>query len=184
MKNKWSSKKVKELQDWLVLRWPDVFTPGPDQLPLSLSIHKEILKYRQENPQISCRLLSEALNRHVTSYGYLYGMLKNNHRHDLSGTPVEPVSSAHRAWARNTLRAKQKVAQKVRKEMKLQQKLKGKPQCAGKPAVPRSMVRNKIRERSIEIPLDNKATGTTAPVIRYKQSRRKMIVDRNVDLAS
>lgn len=184
MKNKWSSKKVKELQDWLVLRWPDVFTPKPDQLPLSLSIHKEILKYRQENPQMSCRLLSEALNRHVRSYGYLYGMLKNDQRHDLSGNPVEPLSSAHRKWARKTLRAKQKVAQKVRKEMKQLQKLEGKPQSAGKPAVPRPKVRNKSGERSIEMPLVNNVNGTSAPVIRYKQSRRKMIVNRNVDLAS
>lgn len=166
MKNKWSPKKVKEIQAWLAERWPGLFATRPDQLPLSLSIHKEILQFRHENPDLSCRLLNEALKRHVTGYGYLYGMQKHTHRYDLEGNKVGTVSTLHRAWAKNTLRVKQKLAQKVRKE---------------KIASLKSMQKAKLVRKPV---CENRAvTKPTGPVIRYKPSRKKRII-READLAS
>jgi len=118
MNKKWSSDKVKEAQRWIIKRWPESFTQGPDLRPLSLNIHKDLLTYRSENPQLSSRVVREVLKRHTTSYGYLYGLTKNNHRYDLENNPVGEVSNEHRAWARETLRSKQKLAQKIRKERK------------------------------------------------------------------
>jgi len=166
MKNKWSPQKVKQIQLWLAERWPQLFAVRPDQIPLSLSIHKEILGYRSENPDLSCRLLNEALKRHVTGYGYLYGMQKHAHRYDLDGNKVGTVSAIHRAWAKNTLRVKQKLAQKVRKE---------------KLASLRSAQKKNIARK---VECENRyAPKTTAPVIRYKPSRKKRIV-REVDLTN
>ena len=75
MKKKWSSGKVRIVQKWLIERWPEVFTPSADLKPLSLSVYKDILEFREENPELSGRVLREALKRHATSYGYLYGCL-------------------------------------------------------------------------------------------------------------
>lgn len=171
MKNKWSPKKVRKIQEWLISRWPDLFEARADQLPLSLSIHKEILKHRGDNPELSCRLLSEALKRHVTSYGYLYGMQKNTHRVDLEGNKVDTVSAEHRKWARNTLRVKQKLAQKVRKE-----KLGNVHPSAGRKPLKRRVPFQTTEDGSV-------ACKRAAPVIRYKASRKKLI-NREVDLAS
>ena len=171
MKNKWSPEKVKKIQVWLAGRWPDLFAWRPDQLPLSLNIHKEILKYRSENPELSSRLLSEALKRHVTSYGYLYGMQKSSHRYDLDGNKVDTVSAVHRAWARKTLRVKQKLAQKIRKE-KFGNSI---PRAGRKPLRPAAPV---CEETSAP-----NRSKRSAPVIRYKASRKKMI-KREIDLAS
>lgn len=171
MKNKWSPKKVRNIQEWLIDRWPDLFAQRPDQLPLSLSIHKEILKHRAENPELSCRLLGEALKRHVTSYGYLYGMQKNAHRVDLEGNRVDTVSAEHRHWAKSTLRAKQKLAQKVRKDK----------YGTTRPKLNRKPIK---RPAAVVAPEEGKAASKrAAPVIRYKASRKKLI-NREVDLAS
>jgi len=116
MKKKWSSDKVRVVQKWLVQRWPELFTQASDLKPLSLSVYKDILEFREENPDLSGRVLREVLKRHTTSYGYLYGMLKYSHRYNLKGEQVEVVAPEHRSWARNTLKVKQKVAQKVRKQ--------------------------------------------------------------------
>lgn len=171
MKNKWSPKKVKNIQEWLISRWPDLFASRPDQTPLSLSIHKEILKHRADNPELSCRLLSEALKRHVTSYGYLYGMQKNSYRHDLEGNKVDSVTKAHREWARNTLRVKQKLAQKVRKEKNAKS-----PNKMAHKALKTSAAVRKCES-------GDTAIKKTAPVIRYKTSRKKLLKP-TVDLAS
>ena len=158
MKNKWSAKKVKRLQLWLAARWPQLFSVRPDQVPLSLSIHKEILKHRNENPDLSCRLLNEALKRHVTSYGYLYGMQKHSHRYDLDGQQVGRVSAMHCAWAKRTLRVKQKLAQKVRKEKITNLRV--------------TKISHVVREADCE---SNTSIRATSPVIRYKPSRRRFI---------
>ncbi len=157
MKKKWSSDKVKEVQRWMIKRWPETFTQGPDLRPLSLQIHKELLNYRDENPQLSGRVVREVLKRHTTSYGYLYGLAKNEHRYDLESKPVGKVAPEHRAWARETLRAKQKLAQKVRKDAKkkLQEERKGPARMALKKAAGEA--------RSV------------SPVIRYKPTRRRLV---------
>ncbi len=108
MKNKWSADKVRLTQRWLIERWPELFKPGPDLLPLALDIHVDILKYREENPDLSRRVLSEALKRHTGSFGYLYGMRKNSHRYNLVGKAVQEVSGEHREIAREKLRQMQK----------------------------------------------------------------------------
>ena len=168
MKKKWSSDKVRLVQKWLVERWPDVFTPSADLKPPSLSVYKDILECRLENPELSGRVLREALKRHTTSYGYLYGMLKYSHRYSLNGEQVEAIAPEHRAWAKNTLKLKQKVAQKVRKQ---------KGQHA---AINRSGVAQSAR------PLGSSVHGRIvrkAPVIRYKQPKRRQIdTSRPLDL--
>jgi len=133
MNKKWSSEKVKEAQRWIIKRWPESFTQGPDLQPLSLNIHKELLTFRSENPQLSSRVVREVLKRHTTSYGYLYGLTKNSHRYNLENKPVEEVSAEHKAWARETLRKKQKLAQKVRKERRNLVKAAGKPTAKDSP---------------------------------------------------
>ena len=181
MKNKWSSEKVKEVHRWLIKRWPESFTQGPDLRPLSLQIHKEVLKYRDENPQLSTRVLQEALKRHTTSYGYLYGLSKHAKRYDLDGKPVSDVSPEHREQARSTLKLKQKEAQRIRKEARQSMKAQRKP------------LTDRTRPPSAARPLaENQAAGSaggsgaTSPVIKYKQSRRRLIKpdERAVDLAS
>ena len=171
MKNKWSSKKVKSTQDWLSSRWPELFAWRPDQKPLSLSIHKDILKHRAENPELSSRSLSEALKRHVTSYGYLFGMQKNAHRYDLEGNKVDSVSATHRKWARSKLRLKQRLAQKVRKERLTRLNTK---------------TSRKTLQKHVPVRMDfagESGAKRAAPVIRYNTSRKKLI-KREVDLAS
>jgi len=160
MINKWSSDKVRVVQKWLIQRWPEVFTPSSDLKPLSLSVYKDILEFRQENPELSGRVLREALKRHTTSYGYLYGMLKYSHRYTLAGEQAEVVAPEHRSWARNTLKLKQKVAQKIRKQKGQQS------------AVTRG--RSKLSTRSLASAVHGR-TVRKAPVIRYKQSKRRQI---------
>ncbi len=177
MKKKWSSGKVKEVQRWLIKRWPDTFTQGPDLRPLSLQIHKDLLKYRDENPLLSGRVLHEVLKRHTTSYGYLYGLSKHDKRYNLDGKPVGDVAPEHRHWARNTLKSKQKEAQRVRKEVRKLLKGQGKsrPVGAESQAVPKARVAN------------SGSAGSASPVIKYKQTKRKLVKpasERAVDLAS
>ncbi len=174
MKKKWSSDKVKEVHRWMKKRWPESFTHGPDLRPLSLNIHKELLEFREENPQLSGRVVREVLKRHTTSFGYLYGMVKNTHRYNLDNKPVDEVSQEHRDWALQTLRKKQKLAQKARKEAR--QILKNQ-----KTAAPARM---QLGKRASEV-LGN--TRPSSPVIKYKQSRRRLIkakTESSVELAS
>lgn len=164
MNKKWSSKNVRSVLTWLEKRWPDLFAPGPDRKPLALDIHKEILKFRSECPELSRRTLDEALKRHMTSHGYLYGMSKHSYRVDLAGKEVEPVAESHRAWATQLLRKKQKDAQRDRKGRKSQIRgNRGNPAFLDKRAA--SKVANSIDTRS----------SATAPVIRYKQRRRRSV---------
>lgn len=169
MKKKWSSGKVRIVQKWLIERWPEVFTPSADLKPLSLSVYKDILEFREENPELSGRVLREALKRHATSYGYLYGMLKYSHRYSLAGEQAEVIAPEHRAWAKNTLKLKQKVAQKVRKQQKGQRSV-----------MARSGVAQSTR------PLGSSVHGRVVrkvPVIRYKQPKRRQIdTSRPLDL--
>ncbi len=168
MKKKWSSDKVRVVQKWLIERWPEMFTPSSDLKPLSLSVYKDILECRSDNPELSGRVLREALKRHTTSYGYLYGMLKYSHRYSLTGEQAEVIAPEHRIWARNTLKLKQKVAQKVRKQK-------------GQQAVT-TRGNSKLSAR----PLGTSVHGRTirkAPVIRYKQPKRRQIdTSRPLDL--
>lgn len=162
MNKKWSSKKVKSVTLWLEKRWPQLFAPGPDRQPLALDIHKEILKFRTECPELSRRTLDEALKRHMTSHGYLYGMSKHSHRVDLSGNQVEPVAEKHSAWASQLLRKKQKDAQRARKGRR-------KPVSGnrGKPV----FLDKRLAVKSTE----TVTTGAASPVIRYKQRRRRTV---------
>ena len=158
MKNKWSSENVKHAQLWLIEQWPDLFTPGPDLKPLSLKIHKEILQFRDENPRISGRVLQEALKRHTTSFGYLYGMSKATHRHNLKGEPVEEVSAENRSWAHKTLRVMQKLAQKTNKSKAIARKINRAP-----------IHKSKSRDFAVA------PTARTAE-IRYKRPRRRVVI--------
>lgn len=174
MNKKWSSDKVKEAQRWIIKRWPESFTQGPDLRPLSLQIHKELLKYRSENPQLSSRVVREVLKRHTNSYGYLYGLVKHSKRYDLEGKPVSDVTPEHREWARTTLKHKQKEAQRIRKEARKKQNVQLNEQR--KKAASRSVAKRTATD-----------SNSASPVIRYKQARRKIVkpaTERAVDLAS
>lgn len=159
MNKKWSSDKVKRAQQWLIEQWPDLFTPGPDLKPLSLKIHKEILQHRLENADISSRVLQEALKRHTTSFGYLYGMTKSSHRHNLDGEPVEPITASNRAWAQKTLRLLQKISQKTNRS--------------------KAMVRKANKQLPLRSVRPKYATPLTPTVrtaeIRYKRPKRRVI---------
>ncbi len=184
MKKKWSSEKVKEVQRWLIKRWPESFAQGPDLRPLSLKIHKDLLKYRDENPLLSGRVLHEVLNRHTSSYGYLYGLSKHAKRYDLDGKPVGDVSPEHQSWARNTLKAKQKEAQRIRKEAR--KLLKDQRKTAPVRAESRAVATEALPTRALSKKQGGSANSTT-PVIRYKPARRKLIkpaAESAVDLAS
>lgn len=171
MKKKWSSEKVRAVQKWLIQRWPDVFTASSDLKPLSLSVYKDILEFREENPELSGRVLREALKRHTTSYGYLYGMLKYSHRYTLTGEQAEVIAPEHRSWAKNTLKARQKIAQKVRKQRGQQT------------SIARSSARAGARTLRAAV---HGRTVRKAPVIRYKQPKRRQIdtSSPSLDLAS
>lgn len=162
----------------MIKRWPESFAQGPDLRPLSLDIHKEVLKHRDENPELSGRVVSEVLKRHTTSFGYLYGMLKHKQRYNLDHSPVADVTVEHRDWARQMLRSKQKDAQKIRKAARLLSK-----------SVPRTSVRQAPQSASNNAVQCSPDDGrrAVAPVIKYKQSRRRLIkppAERAVDLAS
>lgn len=157
MKNKWSSENVKRAQQWLIAQWPDLFTPGPDLKPLSLKIHKEILEYRSSHPEISRRVLQEALKRHTTSFGYLYGMTKATHRHNLKGEAVERISQENRNWAQKTLRAMQKLSQKSNRSK----------------AMARKINRAPVRTVSKRAVMSAPAAKTTQ--IRYKRPKRRIV---------
>lgn len=155
------------MQRWLIKRWPESFSPGPDLRPLSLQVHKEILAHRSENPQLSNRVVREALKRHSTSYGYLYGLIKHSKRYNLAGEGVSEVSAEHREWARATLRAKQKEAQRIRKEAR---------RGIQKKTDPSVTVKNTANIRTV---------ATTGPVIKYKPAKRKIVkpeAERKVEL--
>lgn len=172
MNKKWSSDKVKDVQRLMKKRWPDAFTHGPDLRPLSLHIHKEILEHREEYPQLSGRVVREVLKRHTTSYGYLYGMLKNDKRYDLDNKPVGEVSAEHREWARRTLRMKQKLAQKIRKDAQKKH---------------REQNKSAVRTPLVTAAVDNTQGTNTNPVIRYKPTKRRLIkpkAESTVDMAS
>ena len=173
MKKKWSSNKVKEAQRWITKRWPEIFTQGPDLPPLSLQIHKELLNYRSENPALSSRIVREVLKRHTNSYGYLYGMLKSNSRYDLGKNRVGEVSAEHRRWARETLRKKQKLAQKVRRDAVKQAREQEKAS---------RIERKRTADARADKSIGSKTNGDkNIPVIRYKQARRKLIKPPTAD---
>ncbi len=111
MKNKWKSNQVRAAQAWLTATWPQLFAAGRDLKPLSLKIHKDILQHPNRPAEISRRALMEALKRHTTSFGYLYGIIKFSHRHNLAGEPEEIIFPAHKQWAKQTLRKAQKLSQ-------------------------------------------------------------------------
>jgi len=146
---KWSADKVKAAQLWIINRWPDLFTPGPDLKPLALKVHKEILKHRDENPMLSRRVVEEVLNRHTSSFGYLYGLLKHKDRVDLNNAPVGEVSLAQRRFARSTLKSRQRALQKIRRGV------------SERKSVKRNDGRNETKSQS-------------APTISYKSKRRKL----------
>lgn len=196
MSKKWSSSKVKSVERWLRQRWPELFTPGPDLKPLSLKIHKEILKYRDENPEISTRTLQEALKRHTASFGYLYGLIKNKNRYNLEGEAVEPIAAQQKQFARASLRARQKLAQKTRRQLVKNgnrvtvrsgaavSKTNGNLRTAGAVKGPRIAYKP---SRSVAArPTDSgarlgelsAASARKAPVIKYKQPRRKLQLQR------
>ena len=172
MKKKWSSDKVRSIQKWLVERWPELFTPAPDMKPLSLDIYKDILEFRNENPNLSARVLREALKRHTSSFGYLYGMLKYSHRYNLSGEQADVIDSGHREWAKNTLKVKQRIAQKVRKKRGQQG------------SIPRTGSRDlRLRPLSNGSKLIASRSERKAPVIKYKQPKRRQVdPSRTLDL--
>ena len=159
MNKKWSSAKVKDVQRWLIKRWPESFARGPDLRPLALQVHKEILAHRDENVQLSTRVLREALKRHTTSYGYLYGLTKHKQRYNLKGESVGEVSGEHREWAISALRAKQKEAQRIRKEARRGAQQKSKP----------SLVKDNPKNKP-----DIRSAGA-GPVIKYKPAKRKLV---------
>ena len=178
MNKKWSSKKVKNIQDWLAQRWPAVFSAGPDRKPLALDIHKAILVHRSENPDVSRRALDEALKRHMSSHGYLYGMLKHSHRHDLSGEKLEPISPGHRKWAAEVLRKKQKEAQRARKAKKYA----ARSSRRAKPPATAPTRHSGTTHRPVA---DLPSKSGAVPVIRYKQRRRRAVESTaEVELAS
>jgi len=168
MNKKWSSDKVKDVQRWLIKRWPESFTRGPDLRPLSLEIHKDILAHREENTQLSSRVVREVLKRHTTSYGYLYGMTKHDKRYDLKGEAVGEIAQSHRDWARSALRLKQKEAQRIRKEQR--QKIKDQRTRDRK-------TREKLNAQSRMGATDGApdAVDSKGPVIKYKPARRRII---------
>jgi len=165
MKRKWSANNVKHLQKWLESRWPDLFQPGPDLKPLSTSIYKEILAYRGESEYLTGRVLREALKRHTTSFGYLYGMAKNTHRYNLAGEAVEPILGEHRAWALRTLRILQKISQKNRKPQRNRGNV---PSIAKKSVRPQQQFSRPVRPRPA-------LSNTPAPVIKYRQPKRRIV---------
>ncbi|OED41694.1 hypothetical protein AB833_09095 [Chromatiales bacterium (ex Bugula neritina AB1)] len=176
---KWSSKKVKAVQQWLVESWPELFTPGPDSLPLSIDVHREILAYREKNPLLSRRTLDEALNRHTNSFGYLYGMLKHKHRYNLIGKEVQEVSAEHQEKARATLRRMQKEAQRNRKQKRLAMRS---GNC-GVQAVARrgSLVDEQTRPALVA------GASRKSPLISYRRSKRKLVrpvAENRMSLAS
>ncbi len=179
MKKKWSSEKVRRTQKWLVERWPDIFTPGRDLRPLTVKIHKDILKHRDENPAVSHRTLREALHRHTRSYGYLYGLLKHTNRFDLDGNQAELILGEHRECARLNLRSMQRKAQKRRKE-----KSTGMP---GHKNVPHHSCNTKPPGAQ-QVNLQEEGHDhrkARSPVIRYKQSRRRSVsAKETIELAS
>lgn len=162
MNKKWSSDKVKELQRWLIKRWPESFTPGPDLRPLSLQVHKEILQHRDECPQLSGRVVREVLKRHTTSYGYLYGTTKHAKRYNLKGEEVGVVTSEQREWARSALKAKQKEAQRIRKEAR--QKLKDQKKA-----------RAPLAKKGSTSVQGSGSDASKGPVIKYKSAKRRII---------
>ncbi|MEM7257551.1 MAG: ProQ/FinO family protein, partial [Pseudomonadota bacterium] len=162
MNKKWSSNNVRSVMVWLEKRWPDRFAPGPDRKPLALDIHKEILKFRSELPELSRRTLDEALKRHMTSHGYLYGMLKHKHRVNLAGSDVEPISETHRHWAAQLLKKKQKDAQRTGKGRKRQ-------------VVSGNRGKNPLLDKRPARKVRDAVSPAASPVIRYKQRRRRTV---------
>ena len=158
MNKKWSPGKVKQTEKWLRVKWPELFAPGPDLKPLSTGIYKDILAYRSENDDLSSRALREALKRHTTSFGYLYGMMKNTHRVGLDGKPVEPIQAEHRAWASRMLRLLQKISKKTRK--------------------PSGNRRGPDKAGAGRAPLAARHSGArrsrSTPLIKYKPTRRRV----------
>lgn len=163
MKNKWSGDKVRLIQRWLVVRWPELFKPGPDLLPLALDIHVEILKYRDENPELSRRALAEALKRHTGRFGYLYGLRKNQHRYNLVGKAVQKVSPEHKDLARESLRQLQKQGRRKVSNGNVES-ANGKNVGTGPELIGE---RGPSRRKSV-----------SAPVIVYKSPRRRRVVAR------
>jgi sRNA-binding protein len=161
MNKKWSPGKVKQTEKWLREKWPALFAPGPDLKPLSTGIYKEILAYRSENKELSGRVLREALKRHTTSFGYLYGMMKNTHRVNLDGEAVEPIKAEHREWASKTLRLLQKIGKKTRKPSGNRFGPK-KPGSKRVQALPRKSSTGRSR---------------SAPLIKYKPTRRRVMIN-------
>jgi ProP effector len=163
MKNKWNSKQVREAQQWLTATWPQLFENGRDLKPLSLKIHKEILQQPGRPETVSRRALMEALKRHVNSFGYLYGLIKATHRHNLQGEQEELISPAHKQWAKMTLRRAQKLSQATSRRSARNRQV----------AAPHSRAMASIADRPARTRTVQKRIPSTQ--ITYKKSRRRVI---------
>ena len=158
MKNKWNSKQVREAQQWLKTSWPQLFENGRDLKPLSLGIHQEILQQPTRPETVSRRALMEALKRHVNSFGYLYGLIKSTHRHNLKGDHEALISPAHKQHAKMTLRRTQKLSQATSRRSGHNRQRTAPLARADKPARTRTVKK--------DIP---------STQITYKKSRRRVI---------
>ena len=120
----------------------------------------------------------------------LYGLSKHDKRYDLDGKPVGDVSPEHREWARNTLKLKQKEAQRIRKEARKQGKLSsalGKASTSQRSVTHGSATHGSATQGDARILSKTTDSRSASPVIKYKQTRRKLIkpaAGRTVDLAS
>ena len=86
-------------------RWPVLFDdrrPMPLAIGISTGIRSEL--------GLPTSRISFALNRLTRRKAYLIALSKKGAmRHDLSGTPVEPVSDEHRAVAKASLKRRQRI---------------------------------------------------------------------------
>ncbi|MDM4768250.1 ProQ/FinO family protein [Pelomonas sp. SE-A7] len=114
--------------------FPALFTGM--QKPLKLRIQADI---QERAPgKFTKAQLSAFLRRHTGSTGYLIGLSKATHRHDLDGNPVEELSDEHRQAA--------KAEVKRRREMQNEREALAEQQRFNRAQLLRDYQRNKLSE--------------------------------------
>lgn len=97
----------KVLVDWLSVKYPHTFNPD-DAKPLAIGIGKILLDELPEG--ITAENFHYAMKWYTRSIAYFKAVIKNTHRFNLQGEPVEEISEASKRYANASLDAIRKKA--------------------------------------------------------------------------
>ena len=107
---------LKESFALLKTRWPKLFNIKNPK-PLKIGTFAELRK-AENMGRAERKIVALAISRYCNSFGYQKAMLKETHRYDLEGNPVQEIQPEHRKTAKEKLAKIQEKMKEGRKKVK------------------------------------------------------------------